>query len=132
MLNTALSTYQPRIKAKVDMLINEFRNSVGTPKDATAWMMMLSFDIMGEVGYSKDFGSVSSGKEHAAAKAIHDHMTILGVLSATPWLLYMLQFIPRATAGYAPFFAWCASMITEKKSVGLVRVYTLVSGSPSD
>lgn len=78
--------------------------------------MMLAFDVMGEIGYGKDFGGIVSGKEHPAAKAIHDHMTILGTVGMTPWLLYIIQFIPGASAGYAPFFKWCANMITEKKA----------------
>jgi len=116
-ITKALATYQPRIKSKVDNLIADFRKTAGDPKDVTAWMMMLAFDIMGEVGYSKDFGSIVSGKEHAAAKAIHDHMTILGIVGMTPWLLYIIGHIPGASAGYAPFFKWCARMIKEKKSV---------------
>ena len=43
-------------------------------------MMMLAFDIMGEVGYGQDFGGVVSGKEHPAAKAIHDHMSAIGTV----------------------------------------------------
>ncbi|PVH98329.1 putative cytochrome P450 [Periconia macrospinosa] len=113
----ALSTYQPRIKSKVDILTAEFLKTAGTPKDVTAWMMMLAFDVMGEIGYGKDFGGLVTGREHAAAKAIHDHMTILGTIGMVPWLLYMIQFIPGAAAGYAPFFKWCGDMIREKKTM---------------
>jgi hypothetical protein len=43
-------------------------------------MMMLAFDIMGEVGYGQDFGGIVTGKEHPASKAIHDHMSIIGIV----------------------------------------------------
>ncbi|KAF2795827.1 putative benzoate 4-monooxygenase cytochrome P450 [Melanomma pulvis-pyrius CBS 109.77] len=112
----ALATYQPRIKSKVDQLVAKFRKTAGDPKDVTAWTMMLAFDIMGEVGYSKDFGSVVNGEEHEAAKAIHDHMTILGIFGMTPWLLYIIGHMPGALAAYKPFFTWCANMIKEKKA----------------
>jgi hypothetical protein len=57
-----------------------FASSATLPKDATAWMMMLAFDIMGEVGYGQDFGGIVTGKEHPASKAIHDHMSIIGIV----------------------------------------------------
>ena len=41
---------------------------------------MLAFDIMGEVGYGQDFGGIVTGKEHPASKAIHDHMSIIGIV----------------------------------------------------
>jgi hypothetical protein len=78
---------------------------------------MLAFDIMGEVGFGSDFGAIASGKEPAAAKAIHDHMTILGIMDMTPWLLYILQYVPGASAGYAPFFKWCTNTIDKKRAV---------------
>lgn len=84
---------------------------------------MLAFDVMGEVGYGKDFGGLVTGKEHAAAKAIHDHMTILGTVGMVPWLLYVIQFIPGASAGYAPFFKWCSNMIREKKAAWVPEKY---------
>ena len=79
--------------------------------------MFLSFDIMGDVGFGKDFNSVASGTEHPAIKGIHDHMTVLGVLSNVPWLLNLLACIPGATAGYAGFFSWCANEIKAKQKV---------------
>jgi len=93
--------------------------SGGKPQNATAWTMMLAFDIMGDIGFGNDFGAVATGEEPAAAKAIHDHMTILGIFDMTPWLLYLLQFIPGASAGYAPFFKWCADTINAKRAVSM-------------
>lgn len=80
--------------------------------------MFLSFDIMGDVGFGKDFDSVASGTEHPAIKGVHDHMAVLGVLSNVPWLLNLLACIPGATAGYAGFFSWCANEIKAKRKVG--------------
>ncbi|KAF2650048.1 monooxygenase [Lophiostoma macrostomum CBS 122681] len=112
----SLRTYAPLIRAKVEQLTSTLASSATAPKDATAWMMMLAFDIMGEVGYGQDFGGIDTGKEHPAAKAIHDHMTILSVVGTVPWLLYLLQFIPGASKGYAPFFKWSTGQIQGKKA----------------
>ena len=85
--------------------------------DATAWSMYMSFDIMGEIGFGKDFGCVAKGEEHIAIKGVHDHMNILGVMANVPWALNVLSRIPGATAGYAEFFGWCASQIHAKQKV---------------
>lgn len=78
---------------------------------------MLAFDIMGEVGFSKDFCGVAEGKENPAIKAIHDHMTILGIMSHVPWLLNMLSRIPGAASTYSEFFGWCTNEIEQKRKV---------------
>jgi hypothetical protein len=123
----ALATYEPRIKAKVDSFLSQIRVNEHKPLDATAWSMFLSFDIMGEVGFGKDFKNLKTGKENPAIQAIHEHMTILGVLSHVPWMLYLMSGIPGATAAYAAFFRWCGSEIDSKQ-----KVYTILSLSSQD
>lgn len=86
--------------------------------------MFLSFDVMGEVGFSKDFDNLATGKEHPAIKGIHDHMLILGILSNVPWLLNIIGSIPGAAAGYTGFFNWCSSEIKEKAKASLRYIST--------
>ncbi|RFU30754.1 hypothetical protein B7463_g5576, partial [Scytalidium lignicola] len=113
----ALNTYEPRIKNKIEVFIKQLAShaSSSKPFDGTAWSMFLSFDVMGEVGFGKDFGCLESGTEHAAIKGVHDHMEVLGILSHVPWLLNILGCIPGATAGYTGFFSWCAAEIKSKQ-----------------
>lgn len=79
--------------------------------------MFFAFDVMGDVGFSKDFGNLASGREHPAIKGIHDHMSILGLLSLVPWFLYIVGCIPGAASGYTGFFSWCSNEIREKQKV---------------
>ncbi|KAI9926158.1 hypothetical protein MW887_004621 [Aspergillus wentii] len=111
----ALGTYEPRIKTKADLLVSHIESNIDKPLDATAWSMFLSFDIMGDVGFGKDFNNLTTGIEHPAIKGVHDHMAVLGVLGHIPWLLNVLGCIPGATAGYSGFFKWCADEIESKK-----------------
>ncbi|KAI3392598.1 hypothetical protein diail_5472 [Diaporthe ilicicola] len=109
----ALNTYEPLINSKVDEFIEQLSNR-GTV-DATAWSMLLAFDIMGKVGFGKEFYGVSKGQEHPAIEGVHSSMNILGVMSHIPWLLNMMGKIPGAAAAYQEFFAWCGSEIEAKK-----------------
>ncbi|KAF4302301.1 putative benzoate 4-monooxygenase cytochrome P450 [Botryosphaeria dothidea] len=111
--NPALNTYEPRIKRRVDGFVSQVSNI--KTLDATAWSMYLSFDIMGEVGFGKDFGGIASGTEHPAIKGIHSHMEILGIMSHVPWFLNLISRVPGAAASYAGFFSWCAAEIKAKQ-----------------
>ncbi|EOA83112.1 uncharacterized protein SETTUDRAFT_21815 [Exserohilum turcica Et28A] len=110
----ALSMYEPRIKAKADVFKNQLASKGASSMDASTWSMFFSFDVMGEVGFGKDFNNLQSGVEHVAIKGVHSHMTMLGIMSTVPWLLNVLSSIPGAAAGYSDFFSFCSSQIREK------------------
>lgn len=111
-----LNGYMPRIRAKCDLFVAQLYKAQ-RPLDVSAWSMYLAFDIMGEAGFSKDFGGVSKGVEHAAIKGVHDSMSLIGIVSHVPWLFNIGTRIPGALAGYAPFIRWCADEIENKKKV---------------
>ncbi|KAF3056243.1 Tryprostatin B 6-hydroxylase [Daldinia childiae] len=109
----ALQTYEPRIKALVTKLVHQI--SQRKIVDATTWSMYLTFDVMGEVGFGKDFGCVSDGINHPAIQNVRDHMHILGVLNYIPWLLNIFGRIPGASKSYHPFFSYCQSQVEKKR-----------------
>ncbi|KAI0376530.1 putative benzoate 4-monooxygenase cytochrome P450 [Hypomontagnella monticulosa] len=111
----ALNTYEPRIKSLVDQFVSQIARRKG-PIDSTAWSMFLGFDVMGDIGFGARFDCVSTETEHPAIQAIHEHMTILGIMSHVPWLLNILTRIPGATAGYAPFMDYCSSQVQAKRN----------------
>ncbi|KAL4910296.1 hypothetical protein BDW74DRAFT_186367 [Aspergillus multicolor] len=111
----ALATYEPNITAKADLLISHIeKNAENRTLDATKWSMFLSFDIMGTVGFGKEFNNLSTGVEHPGIKAVHDHMAILGVMGHIPWLLNIIGHLPGATSAMAEFFSWCEDEIVQK------------------
>ncbi|KAE8828236.1 hypothetical protein PTNB85_07423 [Pyrenophora teres f. teres] len=110
----SLGTYEPRIKAKTDLLKSQLVKNAGNPMDISTWSMFFSFDIMGDVGFGKDFNNLNSGVEHVAIKSVHDHMKIVGILNAVPWLTNIISSIPGAAAGYKSFFSFCSDQIREK------------------
>jgi hypothetical protein len=79
--------------------------------------MFLAFDIMGEIGFGRDFGNISSGNEHPAIKAIHDHIKIIGLMSTLPWLLNLFGSLPGAAAPFSFFYQICREQMAEKVKV---------------
>lgn len=57
----ALDMYEPLIDAKTDEFVAQLSRLETV--DATAWSMYLLFDIMGKVGFGKDFYGVTKGVE---------------------------------------------------------------------
>ena len=97
--------------------MEQLKKNIGKPMDMAAWSMFFSFDVMGEIGFGKDFSNLVTGVEHSAIKDVHAHMTMLGILSMVPWLLNVLSSIPGAAAGYSEFFTFCANEIRAKQKV---------------
>lgn len=119
----ALATYEPRIKAKADQLSAHIDKFLEQPLDMSVWSMFLSFDIMGDVGFGKEFDNLTTGIEHQAIKGVHDHMAVLGTLGHIPWLLYLVGRIPGAASGYSSFFKWCEDEIERKRKVRKISSY---------
>lgn len=113
----ALATYEPNVEAKVDQFISHLEKNLGQAIDISTWAMFLSFDIMGNVGFGKEFNNLATGVEHPRIKAIHDHMAILGVGTHVPWLLNLAGRIPGAATSLAEFFKWCEDEIVLKQKV---------------
>ncbi|ROW04459.1 hypothetical protein VMCG_04952 [Cytospora schulzeri] len=111
----ALATYQPRIETKARLLSKKIQERAGQIINMTDWSMFFSFDVMGDVGFSKDFGNLTTGVEHSAIKPIHEHIKILGILSPIPWLMNLLGSIPGAAKTYTEMFTICANEIRAKQ-----------------
>lgn len=46
----ALAIYEPRVQAKVELLLSRIAAQEGKPIDMTEYSMFFSFDVMGDVG----------------------------------------------------------------------------------
>ena len=79
--------------------------------------MYLTFDVMGKIGFGKDYRQLEEGRELSAIKGLHDQMGALGLLSPVPWLLSLLGSIPGLSGSYGLFMDYCAEQVREKKMV---------------
>ncbi|KAL4999791.1 cytochrome P450 [Aspergillus recurvatus] len=112
----ALPTYEPRHQRKVNVLISQIRSRLDQPLNIAQWTMYLAFDVMGLVGFSKDFRQLEDAAEHAAIKELHGQMLILGILKPVPWVLTIIGAIQGLVGNYGQFMTYCADRIAEKKA----------------
>ncbi|KAK8201410.1 cytochrome P450 [Phyllosticta capitalensis] len=119
----ALSSYEPRIRSKVDLLLDQLSARQGQDVDITSWLGFFSFDAMGDIAYGRDFkmlekghGTIESadGKE-AKVEHMHAALKFVGILSSVPWLIRM--FAQTEIAGdYSVFMEWCKEKMREKQA----------------
>lgn len=114
---TALTTYQKRVKEKSDLLTKQMQERAVQPVNITKWAMFYSFDVIGEVAFGKDFGNLVTGTEHSALQPIHEHIKVFGVLSPLPWLMNILTSIPSASSKFTEIFSFCENEIRAKQKV---------------
>lgn len=79
--------------------------------------MFLAFDIMGLVGFSKDFRQLEDGTELSAIKELHGQMLFLGILKPIPWILTVIGAVQGLMGNYGQFMVYCKDRIAEKKKV---------------
>ncbi|ETS80880.1 hypothetical protein PFICI_08409 [Pestalotiopsis fici W106-1] len=111
----ALASYEPRIMSGVNALVAQLKQRGEDGVNMTDWSMFFSFDLMGQVGFGKDFGQLHTGQEHSAIRPIHAHIKTLGIFQTVPWLLYLMSAIPGAAAAYSEIFDFCANEIRTKQ-----------------
>ena len=114
---TALATYEPSVQRKINVLASQIRARRNQPLDISQWTMFLAFDIMGLVGFSKDFRQLEDGTELSAIKELHGQMLFLGILKPIPWILTLIGAIQGLMGNYGQFMVYCADRIAEKKKV---------------
>jgi hypothetical protein len=106
------------VTSKIDVLVNQLNARRNEIVDATKWTMFLTFDVMGKVGFGKDFRQLEDATELSAIKGLHDQMGVLGLLSPLPWLLAFLSAVPGLSGSYGLFMDYCAEQVMAKKKVG--------------
>ncbi|KAK7538241.1 putative cytochrome P450 [Phyllosticta citribraziliensis] len=113
----ALASYDDRVQQTTGELIDQLARHQGKPVDATQWFSYFAYDIMGRVGYSRDFGQLLDGAEHDAVEGLRKSQAIFGTLKPVPWVLNFLMAIPGATGEFGRYAAWCRNLVEEKREI---------------
>lgn len=77
-------------------LIDPLGEHGGRPVNAAKWFNYYSYDVMGDLEFSKDFGMLKSGEQHFAVELLDDALSIQGLKLPT-WIFRMLIAIPGLT-----------------------------------
>lgn len=112
----ALPTYDHVYATHVNRLAQVMQDSCGRPTNAKDLIYWWSFDVMGDVMFSKQFGSLdhadSTGRR--ALETLRRFMALLGPCSPTPWLINLGASIPRVMDEWNVMFEMCKGFMTER------------------
>lgn len=93
------------------------------PVNVTTWMGYFSFDVMGDVIYSKEYnmmrdgnGKIAAGGVETTLSKLHDGMKMLGLVGTTPWILRMVSQVGDF-GDFAIMQQWCRGAMKEKLAV---------------
>ncbi|OJD35553.1 cytochrome p450 [Diplodia corticola] len=87
---------------------------LGKPVNVTDWISWLGYDIMGVVGFGRDFDCLRNATDHAAIKQMHEFGFALGLLKHVPWLGNILGRMPGGQSAMEPYARYCRDLVREK------------------
>ncbi|KAF9632896.1 putative cytochrome p450 protein [Lasiodiplodia theobromae] len=111
-----VARYNPAMQDTISLFLNRLGEPqyLGKPVNVTDWISWLGYDIMGVVGFGKDFDCLRKATDHAAIKQMHDFGFALGLLKHVPWLGNVLQRMPGGQAAMEPYARYCRDLVREK------------------
>lgn len=91
--------------------------SEGCPINLTQYFNLLTFDIIGEIGFSHTFGALERGAGYKIEEVVARFMEALGAISAMPWLCRLLTDIPGMLSPWTGFLEWCRNLVLQRIEV---------------
>ena len=93
-----MRNYEVQVKAYADQLERLIAQSEDQPITVNQYFQWFSFDVMGQVAFSKDFNMLRSAQWHTTIKLFRDGLAMLGPLTPVPWLVCMGPDIPMGNS----------------------------------
>jgi cytochrome P450 len=114
---TSLREYEPRVNRHSYTLINRLEEQAEKQfVRISDWVNFYSFDVMGDIGFSRSFGMLENGKEDKLITMVHKSMEPVSIFGHLIWLLNLML----RTVG-APeileHIAWTSKVLKERKKI---------------
>lgn len=118
-LNTkSLRDYEPRLNRHALALMTQLKAEAKKPSvRITNWVNFYSFDVMGDVGFSRSFGMVEKGEEADVIKLLHKSMEPLSVFGHLNWGLNLVTRTPAGAKALLDHIEWTANVLKERAKV---------------
>jgi cytochrome P450 len=114
----ALKDYEPRLNRHALALMTRLREYAKEPSvRITNWLNYYSFDVMGDIGFSRSFGMMEKGEEDPIIKLLHASMSPFTFLNQIPWVLNLAV---RTKSGAKPLLEhmyWTRDVLKKRVEV---------------
>ncbi|GME28392.1 Cytochrome p450 [Neofusicoccum parvum] len=113
-VRTAIAKYDENIQGAAKELVDLLLDSKGKPVDITEYMSWFAYDVMGLVGFGRDFGQLRTRGGDSAVQGLREQMKFLAFMKHIPWVINVALYIPGAS-GMEKFVDSCRQLVVEKK-----------------
>ncbi|KAL1864535.1 hypothetical protein Plec18167_009715 [Paecilomyces lecythidis] len=113
---SALRSYQEVLKSKSNALDELVMKRAGHPIIINDFFYWASWDMMGQLGFSKTFGMLQGQKWHYAIQMLRKGLTFVGPYTSVPWLVriaFDLRILP-SVRNFIQMEDWCARQMDER------------------
>jgi cytochrome P450 len=114
----ALREYEPRLNRHALALMSQLKGQVKQPSvRITNWVNFYSFDVMGDVGFSRSFGMVEKGEEDEMIKLLHESMSPLSIFGHINWALNLATRTAAGAKALVDHIYWTSKVLEERSRV---------------
>ena len=111
----ALRIYEVQIKAFADSLERLIAQCEGQTIAVNEYFQWFSFDVTGQIAFSKSFNMLENGTWHPAIQTLRSGMALVGPFTPLPWLMQLGADMPATPL--KRMFAWCAEQMDDRMKV---------------
>ena len=111
----ALRSYDNRLLKYAGQLEALLRKRLSQPVNIAALIEWYSFDVMGDLGFGKSFGGLTSEREHWAIQCLKDSNKIVGLVAHTPWLFHLLTKLPASWSPMERLMQYSDQAVEERR-----------------
>lgn len=113
----ALKDYEPRVMRHTTLLLDQLKERAGKTLRFSDWVNFYSFDVMGDIAFSRSFGMLEKGEEAEVIKNLHGSMEGLGMFREILWFSNILSRLPYFQKTLRNFMKWAADVLKDRKKV---------------
>jgi cytochrome P450 len=115
---SAMRDYEPRLNRHALALMEKLKEHAHEPKlRISNWINFYSFDVMGDVAFSRSFGMVEKGEEDEVIKSLHANMAPLSYLAHATWAIGLVLRTGFGAKDMLEFMSWTSQVLRERKKV---------------
>lgn len=114
----ALREYEPRLNRYALALMTRLKEAAKEPTvRITNWVNFYSFDVMGDIGFSRSFGMLEKGEEADIIKLLHASMAPLSVFGHVNWGLNLATRTNAGAKALLEHIEWTSNVLKERSKV---------------
>lgn len=114
----ALREYEPRLNRYALALMTRLKEAAKEPTvRITNWVNFYSFDVMGDIGFSRSFGMLEKGEEADIIKLLHASMAPLSVFGHVNWGLNLATRTNAGAKALLEHIEWTSNVLKERSKI---------------